>query len=793
MKVSENWLRDWVNPAAKTEELASLLTMAGLEVDACNPVAGSFEGVIVAEIIDCRPHPEADKLSLCQVNNGRDQTLKIVCGASNVRKGMKVALAQIGARMPSGLVIKEAKLRGELSQGMLCSLSELGLSDHSEGIMDLDEDAPLGCDLREYLQLDDFVLDIDLTPNRADCLSVLGVAREISVLTESLLKPLPKYQSPELSSDTKEIYVADAKACPRFCGRVLRGLSPDIKAPLWMRERLRRAGLRSIHPVVDVTNYVMLELGQPLHAYDLNKLEGNIHVRYARQGESLELLDGQKVALKENHLLIADDNKPLGLAGVMGGKSSAVDEQTTDIFLESAYFNPATIAGVARSYGLFTDASQRFERGVDPALAEMALERATELLLDIYAGKAGPLTEVASTSHLPSLATVLFRPSHVKELTGVDIAESKMEQILQNLGLSISKTPSGWEVSVPSYRVDISLNVDLVEEIIRVNGYNNIPGEKMMAAITAGTIEPHEALSLRMAQFFAARGYHETINYSFVDPAIQDALYPNSEAIKLLNPISPELSSMRLGLLPGLLAAMIYNFHRQQNSIKFFEQGVIFEIKEGNVVEHPCIGGLLSGDYGYLNWSETARKFDYFDLKGDLQALFASLHLPNPQFESIEDPSLHPGKSAKIMINQREVGRIGVLHPKIADCFNIQDEVLIFELRLSELPSKTAPSYKAISKFPQIRRDLSMLVDNHIRIAEIEALLQETLATTTWLKAFDVFDVYTGETIPEGKKSLAIALTLQDDKRTLVDNEINAVMDAIIKRLTDNFAINLRD
>lgn len=792
MKVSENWLREWVNPSLDGQQLASLLTMAGLEVDTINPVAGVFEGVVVAEVIKTTPHPQADKLSLCDVNNGSGQLLKIVCGAFNVRAGLKVALAEIGAKLPGGLKIKEAKLRGELSQGMLCSMTELGLSDSSDGIIELDEDAPVGTNLREYLSLDDQVLDIDLTPNRADCLSVLGIAREVGALTGMQPAAMPELtHTPEID-EQKRVQLQAETACPRYCGRVIRNINSQAKTPLWMRERLRRSGIRAIHVIVDVLNYVMLELGQPMHAFDLNKLQGDITVRYSQKNEPLELLDGQQITVRENTLLIADSQQPLAIAGVMGGRSSAVDDNTSDVFLESAWFNPVTIAGVARQHGLFTDSSQRFERGVDPELQVAALERATTLIREIAGGTIGPISQVSNPDYQSERATILFYPEKVRQLTGVEISETIMAQSLKNLGMSVANDVLPWTIEVPSHRFDLRLDVDLIEEIIRLYGYDKIAGEKMVATVSAGTINPLELLSMKIANFFAARGYHETISYSFVDPELQKALYPDVPALTLLNPISSELSQMRVGMLPGLIASMIYNIHRQQTMIKFFEHGVVFEHNNGKTEEFLCAGGLLTGEYGSMNWCESARKFDFYDLKGDLQALFASLQLRNIKFEAATHSAMHPGKSAKIIIDNQCAGWLGVLHPRIAEALDINEEVIFFDLKLNAMLAKTIPHYQQTSKFPQIRRDLSLLVNDDISIAELHELVRQTVKPE-WLKSFDVFDVYTGESIPAGKKSLAIAITLQDDNRTLVDNEINDVIGAIIKKMGDNFAITLRD
>lgn len=598
MKVSELWLREWVNPPLDVQQLAALLTMAGLEVDALSPVAAVFDQVIVAQVTSTKPHPQADKLTLCEVDPGNGKPLKVVCGAANVRAGLKVALAQIGAKLPGGLQIKESTLRGELSQGMLCSASELGLADVSEGILELDEDAPLGMDLREYLTLNDYVLDLDLTPNRADCFSILGVAREVSALTKQVLKPIPKESSLPTTDKTLNIRLEAKEACPQYSGRVIRGLNPQARTPSWMAERLRRAGLRPIHPVVDVTNYVMMELGQPMHAFDLQLIKDEIVVRYANSHETLELLDGQSINLSDKVLVIADSEKPLAMAGVMGGAESAVQEHTRDIFLESAYFNPITIAGVARSYGLCSDSSQRFERGVDPNLQVLALERATTLLLEIVGGEVGPISLVSEPANLPKNKTILFNPAKIKQLTGLNIAEDEMAASLQNLGMAIDKSGAEWKVKPPSHRFDVQLDVDLVEDVIRLHGYDKIHGEEMLTSVQAGVINPFEKLSMRIGQFFVTRGYHEAISYSFVDPELQQALYPDAKPLLLLNPISSELSQMRVGMWPGLLASMIYNIHRQQTAIKFFETGVIFEIQDGSLKEQPCVAGLLTGERG---------------------------------------------------------------------------------------------------------------------------------------------------------------------------------------------------
>ncbi|KTD68532.1 phenylalanyl-tRNA synthetase, beta subunit [Legionella steelei] len=793
MKLSKLWLREWVNFSLTEQELAHQLTMAGLEVDAVSPVAGEFTQVIVAEVLSTKPHPNADKLTVCEVNANTDKPLQIVCGASNVRAGLKVALAMVGARLPGGFNIKESKLRGELSQGMLCSVSELGMAEQSEGIMELESDAPVGMSLREYLMLDDHVFDIDLTPNRADCFSVLGIAREVAVLNKLplLTRPIPEI-TPSID-DVLSIQLQDPEACSRYCGRVIRNINPKATTPLWMSERLRRGGIRSLHPIVDIMNYVMLELGQPMHAFDLETVKGEINVRFSRADEQLELLDGQKLTLNEKVLVIADEETPLAMAGIMGGEASAVQAHTQNVFLESAYFNPIVIAGVARKFGLFSDSSQRFERGVDPGLQMKALERATALILEIAGGEVGPVIEAHDKKYLPEIRSFAFDTDKVKKLTGLSISQNKMKSLLEGLGITVAKERANFfDVTIPSHRFDIQQDVDLVEEIIRLYGYDNLHAQPAYTFVQAGKTCGNEEIATKLARWFSGRGYHETISYSFVDPELQHELYPHKEFMQLLNPISSELSQMRAGMWPGLIASMIYNVHRQQNAVKFFEIGVVFDVNKEQLIERPCVAGLLMGEHGGVNWSESTRCFDFFDLKGDLQSLFATLKLKQVEFIAATHDALHPGQSAQININGAPAGWIGMLHPRLADALDLQHDVLLFEINLAALIGHEAPRYKTISKYPQIRRDLSFLVDTDISVMQIESVVRRTI-NENWLKSFDIFDVYTGEGVPKGKKSLAVAMTLQDESRTLVDAEINSLISAIINTLENEFSIILRE
>lgn len=791
MKLSSNWLLEWVPNSQNVQELAEKLTLAGLEIDAIAPVAGSFENVIVAEVVQTRPHPQADKLSICAINTGKGELLQVVCGAANVRAGLKVALAQIGTVMPNGLKIKEAKLRGELSQGMLCSATELGLSDISEGIIELDENAPAGKDLRQYLSLDDHILDVDLTPNRADCLSVRGLAREISALYGIPLNTFESETAVVGTDEEKQVLIETPEACPRYCGRIISNINSLASTPLWLKERLRRSGLRSIHPVVDVTNYVMLELGQPLHAFDCAQIAGGIIVRMGNN-ESISLLDGQKITADNKTLLICDEEKPLALAGIMGGSVAAVQEQTQTIFLESAYFSPKALAGVARRYGLCTDSSQRFERGVDYELPRIAIERATNLILDICGGHPGPISENIHTSFIPAKKIILFSPEKVQRLTGVFVPVADMEAMLQNLGMDVVRQGQEWLVTPPSHRFDINLDVDLVEEIIRLNGYAQIPETRLAGIVQGGIVAPEEALTTVINRFFMHRGYNETITYSFVDPHLQEMIYPQEKTLSLLNPISSELSQMRVGMWPGLLASMIYNAHRQQDSFKLFESGVVFLQANGQLEEQAAVAGLLSGRSGELNWSEAEQVYDFFDVKGDLQALFHQLNIKDVKFVRNAHSALHPGKSAQIIIEGQPAGWCGCLHPGLADALDIDGEVYLFELAVAALIRTTTIRYAPISKFPQIRRDLSMLVAEDLPAERIELLVREVVPATL-LKSFHIFDVYCGKNIPQGKKSLAIALILQDQSKTLVELEINQVIDAILKKLEGDLSITLRD
>ncbi len=787
MKISEAWLREWINPPLSTEDLASQLTMAGLEVDSITPAAGMFNHVVVAKVVQTKPHPQADRLTICDVDAGEGEHLSVVCGASNVRPGLMVALAKIGAHLPDGMVIKETKLRGELSQGMLCSADELGFVSTLDGILELAHDAPLGQDLRAYLTLDDHIFDLDLTPNRADCLSILGVARDLAALNNL---PLPPVTIPKLNPNTDAsctVHLDEPKACPHYVGRVMTNINSNANTPLYIIERLRRSDIRAIHPVVDILNYVMIELGHPMHAFDLRRISGAVHVRKAKPNEPLLLLNDQELILDERTLVIADDQKALALAGIMGGADSGVQTDTVDIWLEAAFFEPQAITGEARRFGLATDASHRFERGVDPNLSMQAIETATALLQSIVGGQIGPIVHRSAADFSCQPLTISFNPNSVARLSGMDIDQATIQRILEHLGMSVLAHGAIWEITVPTYRFDLHAEVDLVEEVIRINGYDKIPTHTITSTAQARTIDPLDHTTTTIMQFLMHRGYQETISYSFVDPQLQQAVYPNLIGKTLLNPISTELSMMRVGLWPGLLAAMVHNLHRQHSALKLCETGKVF-ILNGEIFEEKlACAGLMVGTHGQYNWPETATPYDFFDMKGDLEALFTELKLPNVHFITGEHDALHPGKTAKIMCGTQAIGWLGALHPRLLDDLDLDAETIVFEIMVSALPQSPQTTYQSISKYPQIRRDLSLLVDETVTAAAIETVVREIIDPKI-LKSFYIFDVYTGGGLDaEHKKSIALGLLLQSDDRTLVDEEIHVmianVVDALQKKL----------
>ncbi len=791
MNISEQWLREWVSPELSTQDLAHQITMAGLEVDAIDPVAGEFNGVVVGEIISAAQHPDADKLRVCEVNTG-SEIVQIVCGAPNARAGLKAPLATVGGVLPGDFKINKAKLRGVESFGMLCAEQELGLSDASEGLMELAPDAPVGKDLRDYLGLDDKVIEIGLTPNRADCLALQGIAREVGLLNDLPVNAVDIQPVAETASDTFPVEILASDRCPRFVSRVIRGIDISRPSPLWMQEKLRRCGLRSIDAVVDVTNYVLLEQGQPMHAFDHSKLEGGIRVRTAEQGEALELLDGQSVELNSDTLVIADHAGAVAMAGIMGGARTAVSESTTDLFLEVAFFTPELMAGKARSYGLHTDASHRFERGVDFKLQRQAIERASQLLLDIVGGEAGPVQEVVSEADLPSRPDVSLRSERILKLLGFDIESAEVERILTGLGLGVTTTDSGWTCTVPSWRFDIAIEADLLEELARVYGYNRLPVSHINADLVMASM-PEKELSARIVRrHLAARGYREAITYSFVDPKLQKIFDPQLEPVALSNPISADMAVMRTSLLPGLVSAVLRNTNRQQPRVRLFETGLRFVPTGGELQQIPTLAMVLTGARYDESWSADSATTDFFDIKGDLESLLGlTRDVSGFIFTAETCDGLHPGQTARISKRGTNVGYIGALHPSISTDLGLGNTLYVVELDLAAVLGTDLPNFTELSKFPEVRRDLAVVVDKVVSASE----LMENVRTTagTYLTDLTLFDVYEGKGIDPKRKSLGLGLTFRDQSRTLSDDDVNESMDQVIDSLEKNYKAELRN
>ena len=794
MKFSEKWLREWVNPSVSTDELSDQLSMAGLEVDSVEAVAGEFSGVVVGEVVECGQHPDADKLQVTKINVGGDELLDIVCGAPNCRQGIKVAVAKVGAVLPGNFKIKKAKLRGQPSFGMLCSFSELGISDDHDGILELPVDAPIGQDVRTYLQLDDVTIEVDLTPNRADCLGIKGLAREVGVLNQALVTEL---QVPDVTpsiTDSRNIQLLAAQACPRYLGRVIKNINVGAVTPLWMVEKLRRSGVRSIDPVVDITNFVLLELGHPMHAFDNNKLEGDVVVRFAKQDEKLTLLDGNEVTLQDNTLVIADTKKALAMAGIFGGLDSGMTNESKDIFLESAFFAPDAIMGKARQYGLHTDASHRYERGVDPQLQHIAMQRATQLLLDIVGGEAGPVIEATDTNFVPKDRCVTLRHSRLTKVLGIEIAADTVTDIFKRLGFTVSFENFIWQISVPPYRFDISIEEDLIEEVARVYGYNQIPDIAPVARLKMSQHAEQKVQLNQLKNTLVESDYQEAITYSFVDPKIQSLLFPKMEGLQLPHPISSEMSTMRVSLWTGLLQSVSYNQKRQQGRVRLFETGLRFmpdKSEKTGVKQELVISGVVCGLVADENWDDSTRAVDFFDVKADVENLLNCAGVEHYRFESASHHALHPGQCAEIFVDDKLLGSIGAVHPQFEKALGLNGRSFVFELEISALGLKKLPKAQEISKFPANRRDIAIVVDDDKVVGDILNCIEKFGANQ--LVGLNLFDVYRGKGIAQGKKSLAISLILQDKTKTLEENDIQATVDGILAMLSQKFEASLRD
>ena len=792
MKFSEQWLRELVQPAIDTQALSDQLSLAGLEVDDLESVAGDFTGVVVGEILSAEQHPDADKLRVCQVHDGHE-TYQVVCGAPNARAGLKTAFATVGAVLPGNFKIKKAKLRGAESMGMLCAEDELGLSSDHGGIMELASDAPVGTDIREYLNLNDMIIDVDLTPNRGDCLGMVGMAREVGVLNQVPVSAIDCTPVTPTIDDKISIELKAPDACPRYLGRIIRNIDITAKTPRWMVERLERSGVRVIDPVVDVTNYVLLELGQPMHAFDLSKLEGGVCVRMAAQGEALQLLDGSEVTLNADTLVIADHQKAVAMAGIMGGGNSEVSETSSDIMLECAYFDPIAIAGRARNYGMHTDASHRYERGVDWQLQARAVERATALLLDIVGGEAGPVVEAVSEPHLPKPVAIELRHQRVTDMLALEIPAADIEQILTRLGMELqANSDNTWNVAVPSYRFDISLEVDLIEEIARVYGYNNLPSKTPRAELPLPSIKESKLTPSTVRRHMVSRGYQEAITYSFIEAGLSHQFDPDHEAVALANPISAEMAVMRTTIWPGLCKAVAYNQARQQQRVRLFEIGQCFISQGDELAQDTSIAGVIAGHRSSESWMGKSDKVDFFDIKGDLETLF-TLGGDADQFSLVADthPSLHPGQSARIEKAGVCVGWVGAMHPSLQKSMDLTGPVFLFEMKLSAVIEGRLPRFESLSKFPESRRDLAMVISADVNFSDVQSIAKTEGGE--YLKEVILFDVYTGQGIEEGRKSLALGLTWQHPSRTLNDEEINSAIQAVAGKLTSTLGAVLRD
>jgi phenylalanyl-tRNA synthetase beta chain len=798
MIFSEEWLKEWIDPQMGTDILMEKLIMVGLESDGSLAVAYDFTGIVVGEVLTVESHPDAKKLQVCKVSDGAN-AFQVVCGASNVRVGLKAPFATVGSEITIReskeiLKIQIAKIRGVQSNGMLCSSEELGLEEKSEGLLELPSSSVNGEDIRELLKLNDTSIELDLTPNRGDCLGMRGLAREIGLLTRR------DYKEPVFLDVTQKhnielpIQIMAKDQCPRYLGRLIKNINPNSYSPLWMKERLRRSGLRSIDPVVDVTNYVLMELGQPMHAFDFSKIKGGIDVRMAEEGEKLVLLDGKEVTLSSQELVISDHEKAVAMAGIMGGISTAVSNETRDVFLECAFFSPLAIAGKARSFGMHTDASHRYERGVDYELQKIAIDRATELLIEIVGGDAGPVTEALGS--IPETVFVDLKYANIAALLGVDIPVTEVQDILMRLGFSLSdEDAEGVRIKVPSYRFDIAIEADVIEELARIFGYNNIPKAAGLVRQSLTSTSEGIVASRRICDLMVDLGYQEVITYSFIDPRHSELISKpaESEVISLQNPISEEMSVMRTSLLPGLISAFEHNNNRQQERIRLFESGLVFSQNSEEIFQQSKIAGLISGEKYPKNWNIYNSLSDFYDIKGDVEVLLDLRRAKTRiKFSASEHPSMHPGQCARVSdCKNKEIGYVGALNPSVSQAMGFTNSVFLFEIALDEIKTTRIPSAKVLSKYPEVSRDLALVLDESVASSEILDCVKANAGDR--LVELRIFDVYQGDAIEEGKKSVALGLTWQDPSRTLSDDEINTTIIRCVKALREQFNAKLRD
>ncbi|WP_457913785.1 phenylalanine--tRNA ligase subunit beta [Candidatus Gillettellia adelgis] len=795
MKFSERWLREWINPKISVEALCNQLTMAGLEVAKVKSVSGVFCGVKIGEIVKCMQHRNADKLRMTKVNIGGDHLLDIVCGAKNCRSGLRVAVATVGAILPGNFKIKAIKLRGELSQGMLCSFTELGILNAHNGIIELSQDAPIGTDIRDYLQLYDNIIEMNVTPNRADCLAIIGIARDISALNKMTFA-VPKI-SPVIATinTTLPIRVDASHGCPRYLGRVIQGISIKTITPLWMREKLRRSSIASINTVVDVMNYVLLELGQPMHAFDLKRIKGGIVVRMATEGETLTLLNGKKTQLNTDTLVIADHDKVLAIAGIFGGEFSRINNKTQDVLLECAFFRPTAIIGRARRYGLQTDASFRYERGVDPELQYQAMERATCLLIEICGGQAGPVIDVTNIITLPKRTTIQLRRKKLNRLLGYIVPSKQVSDILSRLGCQVIEQGDSWLVNAPSWRFDIKIEEDLIEEVARIYGYNNVPKVPVHADLVM--LQHCEAdLKLeRVKTLLVDHGFYEAITYSFVDPKVQTLLHPDQETLILPHPISVDMSVMRLSLYTGLVSSVVYNQNRQQTRLRLFESGLCFKpdvTAHLGIRQDIMLAGITTGHTYDKHWDLVSQPVDFYDLKGEVESILELTgNVSGVQFREEANAALHPGQRAAIYLHGTRIGCIGVIHPELGRKLDLNGRTVVFELQWAKIASAILPQVKEISRFPENHRDISIVVPENVAVDDILAECKKV--SINQIIGVNLFDVYCGRGIAKGYKGLAIHLILQDTAGTLKEAEIAATIAKCVESLRQRFQASLRD
>lgn len=791
MKFSEKWLREFVNPEIDTDELTHQLTMAGLEVDGVEPAYQVFEGLVVAEVKSVSKHPDADKLHVCQVDCGDKELLNIVCGAPNVKQGMRTILAKVGAKLPGKEQLKPVSLKGVQSHGMLCSASEIGLGDDHDGIIELSASEPLGKPLNELIDSDDNIIEISLTPNRGDCLSIKGIAREVGVVNQLKLAASEANTVEATSTISRKIKVSAEQDCPRYVGRVIEGVNTKIKSPLWLSEKLRSSGIRSINIIVDITNFVMLELGQPMHAFDNARLQGEINVRYPVENEKIKLLDESEYEVKPKTLLISDESGPLAMAGLMGGFESSVTLETNDIFLESAFFKPETIIGEARQYGLHTDSSHRFERGVDPELQQTAIERASELILQLCGGKAGPITEVKSERDIPTNKEVILRKSQIKRVLGIELEEEFVTSTFLRLGMECKFEENQWVVIAPSQRFDINIEVDLIEELARIYSYDAISVASPSNPLSLRPLNQSLKTVSQLREVLINRDYQEVITYSFVDPKLNKLLKNNDKTMLLANPIAPELAEMRTSLWPGLLNSLQYNLKRQRERVRLFETGLVFNGNEDLKQDHH-IAGVIYGNINNKQWDKVDILSDFYDLKADIETIiYAIAGSESAEFKRVELDSLHPGQSVEITIDGNIVGYFGQLHPRISADLGLENKVYLFEIEVKKLVGKNNVNYKSTSRYPSVRRDIALLFAETTPYSDITNCVKKH--ATELLSNLELFDLYQGEGIEKGKKSLALGLTFQATSSTLKDEEVETIMGNIIDGLYNKFGAKLRE